>query len=256
MPSCTMMLLVTIGFLPFVAAQLPGNACDDLCSLIPGCTFKGSYCKDYKSPPHVCQDLYFIKTADSANATPCSVAFQKNCHEYYPVRCDDVLPFDRKGPRFPIKASAKLEPQGSGSQVRGTFYFEQESHAKTKISYDVYNLEPFAQHGVHVHEFSDFSNGCTSTGGHYNPFYKFHGDRLNMTVRHVGDMGNIKADASGRAKGSFYDSLILLFGPTSSLTRSVVLHADQDDLGLGGNPGSRATGNSGARLVCGKIASD
>ncbi|KAF4752133.1 Superoxide dismutase [Cu-Zn], variant 2, partial [Perkinsus olseni] len=119
-PSSPMALLLRIGFLPFVAAQLPGNACDDLCSLIPGCTFKGSYCKDYQSPPPVCQDLYFIKTADSANATPCSVAFQKNCHEYYPVRCDDVLPCKgySKGCSNPYSSQSTEKAQDSLSKLR------------------------------------------------------------------------------------------------------------------------------------------
>ena len=35
--------------------------------------------------------------------------------------------------------------------------------------------------------------------------------------------------------------------------RSMVIHADEDDLGLGGNAGSLATGNAGERLACGII---
>ena len=30
-------------------------------------------------------------------------------------------------------------------------------------------------HGAHIHEYGDFSEGCDSTGGHYNPFGVLHG---------------------------------------------------------------------------------
>ncbi|EER11969.1 conserved hypothetical protein [Perkinsus marinus ATCC 50983] len=248
--------LVAVAILPLVAAQPSNPACQDLCLSIPGCAAAGgSYCKDYQSIPFVCHGLHFIKSRTSANATACSTSATKNCPEDYPVRCDDISPFGSLFPIFPIRASANLVARESRSPARGIFYFEQVGHARTKITYDVSNLEPGSQHGVHVHEFADFSNGCASTGGHYNPFYNTHGDR-NSRVRHVGDMGNIKADRNGRARGSFYHDLIVLNGPTSSLNRAVVLHAGQDDLGQGGNAGSKTTGNSGARLACGPIALD
>lgn len=41
-----------------------------------------------------------------------------------------------------------------------------------------------------MHEFGDTSNGCTSTGAHFNPLNKTHGDRTH-DVRHVGDFGNL-----------------------------------------------------------------
>lgn len=39
----------------------------------------------------------------------------------------------------------------------------------------------------------------------------------------------------------------------SVLGRAVVVHADQDDLGRGGNEDSTKTGNAGARLACGVV---
>ena len=39
----------------------------------------------------------------------------------------------------------------------------------------------------------------------------------------------------------------------SVVGRSVVIHADEDDLGLGGQSDSLTTGHAGARLACGVI---
>ena len=47
-----------------------------------------------------------------------------------------------------------------------------------------------------------------------NPFNKEHGAPED-TERHVGDLGNIKTDGSGNAKGSMDDKLIKLIGPES-----------------------------------------
>ena len=40
----------------------------------------------------------------------------------------------------------------------------------------------------------------------------------------------------------------------SVLGRGVIVHADEDDLGLGGDDESLVTGNAGARLACCIIA--
>lgn len=36
------------------------------------------------------------------------------------------------------------------------------------IEVSILGLSP-GEHGFHIHEKGDLSNGCTSTGGHYNP---------------------------------------------------------------------------------------
>jgi Cu-Zn family superoxide dismutase len=65
-------------------------------------------------------------------------------------------------------------------------------------------------------EFGDLSKGCNSTGSHYNPFNKTHGAPKDRN-RHVGDLGNIKADKNGVAKLNFHDKVIKLSGQYSIL---------------------------------------
>jgi len=107
-------------------------------------------------------------------------------------------------------------------------------------------------HGFHVHEKGDISDGCISTGPHFNPQMKKHGGPKDEN-RHAGDLGNIQADNTGVAQFSFQDSLISLIGAHSILGRAVVVHADTDDLGRGGFMDSLNTGHAGSRLACGVI---
>ncbi len=96
------------------------------------------------------------------------------------------------------------------------------------------------------------TNGCTSAGPHFNPHGKTHG-AMDDEERHVGDLGNVSAGEDGVAKFDFTDKLVKLNGPLSVIGRTMVVHADQDDLGKGGVELSKTTGNAGARLACGVI---
>lgn len=49
------------------------------------------------------------------------------------------------------------------------------------------------------------------------------------------------------------DSHISLTGANNIVGRTLVVHADPDDLGLGGHELSKTTGNAGARIACGVI---
>ncbi|KAL2864047.1 superoxide dismutase [Aspergillus lucknowensis] len=107
-------------------------------------------------------------------------------------------------------------------------------------------------HGFHVHE-SPITNGnCTTAGSHFNPFDMNHG-APTAEIRHVGDLGNIKADSNGFAILNIEDSIIQLSGEQSILGLSVVIHADPDDLGLGGHSDSLTTGHAGDRVACADI---
>ena len=46
-------------------------------------------------------------------------------------------------------------------------------------------------HAIHIHEYGDLTNGCKSTGEHYNPTNDFHGSySFPMSPRHAGDLIN------------------------------------------------------------------
>ncbi|XP_033225482.1 superoxide dismutase [Cu-Zn], chloroplastic-like [Belonocnema kinseyi] len=107
-------------------------------------------------------------------------------------------------------------------------------------------------HGFHVHEKGDLSGGCASTGKHFNPDKVSHGAPED-TVRHVGDLGNIKADEKGIASINITDNIISLCGPNSIIGRSFVIHEKKDDLGKGNTTLSLETGDAGNRLACGLV---
>ncbi|XP_049295303.1 uncharacterized protein LOC125770104 [Anopheles funestus] len=119
------------------------------------------------------------------------------------------------------------------------------------IEINVVGLTP-GKHGFHIHEKGDLTDGCASTGGHYNPDKVSHG-APNDQVRHVGDLGNIAADDNGIAKTSYSDTVVSLYGARSVLGRAIVIHAEVDDLGKTNHPDSLKTGNAGGRVACGVI---
>ena len=137
-------------------------------------------------------------------------------------------------------------------KVSGVIYLEESKNKKrVKIYGDVKGLKP-GKHGFHVHEAGDLSEGCSSCCAHYNPYEKEHAGP-NDKNRHVGDLGNITALKNGEARVDIVDSLIKLRGKYSVIGRSLVVHEDEDDLGLGGHDDSKTTGHAGARVACGVI---
>jgi len=66
-------------------------------------------------------------------------------------------------------------------------------------------------------------------------------------LRHVGDLGNIKASSDGTATYKRVDKVISLNGPHSIIGRSVIVHAKADDMK------TQPAGDSGDRIGCGVI---
>lgn len=123
---------------------------------------------------------------------------------------------------------------------------------KTLIIGKIIGLKPNQEHAIHIHECGDLTKGCESACAHYNPYNMNHGGP-NSRERHVGDLGNIKADSKGNAEFTIIDNLVQLNGPYNVIGRSVVIHEDIDDFGLGGHSDSLTTGHAGKRIGCGII---
>src|SRR6266478_10174068 len=97
----------------------------------------------------------------------------------------------------PTKAIAVLH-SASGSQVTGTVTFTKMGDTVQVIA-DITGLKP-GKHGFHIHEFGDCSApDAASAGAHFNPTHQHHGGPTTPPERHAGDLGNLEADASGKA---------------------------------------------------------
>jgi Cu-Zn family superoxide dismutase len=145
----------------------------------------------------------------------------------------------------PLKAIAVLHPTG-GNKVSGTVTFTEVADG-VQVHAEITGLTP-GKHGLHIHELGDCSAADgSSAGAHFNPTKQPHAGP-DVDARHVGDMGNVEADASGAAKVEYLDHHISLANDEQSIIgRSVVVHAKADDLK------SQPAGDSGARVACGVI---
>jgi Cu-Zn family superoxide dismutase len=145
----------------------------------------------------------------------------------------------------PQKAICIISPFKGGDKVHGKIIFTVKN-GKVEITGEIKGLTP-GLHGFHVHEFGDLSsNDGMSTGAHFNPEKMKHGGP-HSKERHVGDLGNIKADADGVAKINITDTQVTLSGPHSVIGRAMIVHAKEDD------EKSDPSGNAGDRIGGGVI---
>lgn len=181
------------------------------------------------------------------------------------VTVDTVLPashvqkmIEETGRKAVIKGLGGLENKHlgaavammAGSSIVGVVRFVQTNENTCIIDGTIDGLKP-GEHGLHIHEHGDITKGCQSLGDHYNPFKKPHGGRESI-FRHVGDLGNIAADKTGRAAFRFQDRLVKV---GDIIGRSLAISSGRDDLGEGDDVRSKLDGNSGdSRLACGIIA--
>ncbi|XP_033216741.1 copper chaperone for superoxide dismutase isoform X2 [Belonocnema kinseyi] len=137
-----------------------------------------------------------------------------------------------------------------GESIKGVIRFAQTANGCI-IDGTVDGLSP-GPHGLHIHECGDISRGCESVGDHFNPQNTPHGGPDSKpSERHVGDLGNIIADNSGRVRFRIVDQLLKV---PEIIGRSLVVTENPDDLGKGETPASKIDGNSGKKLACGIIA--
>ncbi|MBI4464253.1 MAG: superoxide dismutase family protein, partial [Acidobacteria bacterium] len=124
-----------------------------------------------------------------------------------------------------IMAHAALQPT-QGNTVQGTVHFE-ESGGETHVEISLAGLPP-GKHGFHIHETGDCSApDASSAGGHFNPAGKPHG-APGAAEHHIGDLGNVEADAEGKVTADLHFDFLSLEGPNSIIGKAVVVHAGED----------------------------
>lgn len=160
-----------------------------------------------------------------------------------------VLPLRSGG----AKERAADQPQSAvcimdrAQPVQGTVTMRAHGAHQTRFECALRNLAP-GLHGMHVHKAGDLRDGCASACDHYNPSGAAHGGPTGPN-RHRGDLGNIRADEDRTCTSVVVADVTI----REILGRSLIVHADEDDLGRGEHPLSSSTGNAGARIGCGVI---
>jgi Cu-Zn family superoxide dismutase len=134
----------------------------------------------------------------------------------------------------------------SASKIQGIVIFKQKDDY-VRILIDIKGLSKNHKHGFHIHESGDLREGCKSCCAHYNPSNTEHS---GLDGGHAGDLGNIKTDDNGNCFMSIKTDKFVV---DDILGRSIIIHEDEDDLGLGNASDSKTTGHSGARIACSVI---
>ena len=148
------------------------------------------------------------------------------------------------------EATATIEPSKAPGQdkVRGIVHFMAAPAGGLKVHAQISGLEPNSKHGFHIHEKADLSApDLASAGGHFNPTMHKHGGPEGKE-RHGGDLGNLEADADGKANYEATIPGLTIDDPkTGVVGHSVIVHEKADDLK------TDPSGNSGARIAGGII---
>jgi len=105
-------------------------------------------------------------------------------------------------------------------------------------------------HAIHIHETGDCSaDDGTSAGGHWNPTNTTHGEWGGDTF-HIGDIGNLDANASGTASISRTTNLWCIGCSDATknvIGKAIIIHEGPDDFT------SQPSGAAGPRIGCGEI---
>lgn len=147
---------------------------------------------------------------------------------------------------------AEATISGEGITGKVTFKQSKSESGPLHISGEISGLTE-GQHGFHAHEIG--TSDCRASGGHFNPSKVEHGSQ-DSVIRHAGDFGNIEANSEGIAKIEktiYSGSSLGSSSPNSLIGKTLVIHANEDDLGVNDDEGSKSTGNAGDRVACGII---
>ena len=150
------------------------------------------------------------------------------------------------GTRGPIRREIATIAPRSASEVQGTATFTRKGD-KVQLTLVLRNLKP-GVHAVHLHETGDCSDPeAKSAGPHWNPSGAPHGKWGGKA--HLGDIGNVEANAKGKATLKMTTEMWSLGGgaETNVLGRAFIVHASPDDFN------TQPTGNAGGRIGCGVI---
>jgi Cu-Zn family superoxide dismutase len=137
-------------------------------------------------------------------------------------------------------------PDNQEGGVAGYVIFENSAN-KSCIVRAYFSKLPPGDHGFHIHKAGDLrGEGCHGACDHYHVGPPSDHGGPTGKRRHTGDLGNISTKA-----GPFYKSYELEGVTVEDLYgRSVIVHADPDDLGKGPHEDSKTTGHSGKRIAC------
>ena len=113
----------------------------------------------------------------------------------------------------------------------------------------IFRKIPPGEHGFHIHNAGDLrGEGCVGACSHFHvgPSQSHGGGPTSSGERHTGDLGNI-------GKPGTYSFTLKGITAHDLVGRSIILHAEADDLGKGPFEDSLTTGHSGARIACGVL---
>jgi len=144
------------------------------------------------------------------------------------------------------RAVAEVTPTAGYEASGSVSFIPNYEGTKMEINITLSGLKP-GKHGLHIHQAGDCSApDASSAGGHLNPDDEMHGSPQDA-ARHLGDLGNIEADANGRVETTLTVSDLGFSGSSSVLQKAIIVHAREDDLK------SDPAGNSGDPVGCGVI---
>lgn len=132
-----------------------------------------------------------------------------------------------------VEGNATFEDSSSGLKIKATF---------TKL--------PEGDHGFHIHTNGDMRDeGCMGACSHFNKgAARNHGGAPgHAEERHTGDLGNVNST------NHMYRYTLEKVRCEELFGRTLIVHADPDDLGKGVFSDSLTTGHAGKRIACALI---